>query len=219
MDNKISVVDIALPARRVELLSLLKASLKLMRLSQWVKNGFIFIPLVFSGRLFVVEDVSRTISVALAFCLAASGMYIVNDYMDIDRDRVHPVKKDRPLASGAMPVSAAFLLLSGILLAIIVLAVVEQVPQAGMLALGAYIGLQILYNLKLKELMIIDVLTIAVGFLIRVIAGAVVISVPVSSWLVLCTFSIAIFLALGKRRNEVLVLCGDAPSHRPCLAR
>ncbi|MBI4965282.1 MAG: decaprenyl-phosphate phosphoribosyltransferase [Desulfomonile tiedjei] len=198
-------------------MNLLRASLKLMRPTQWIKNGFVFMPLIFSSRLFVAEDVVRVIGMAMVFCLVSSGSYILNDYLDMEQDRAHPLKKNRPLARGDISPAAA-LTVMGILLAVVfALALAIKTPPSGFAILAGYLVMQLFYSLKLKDIVIVDVLTIAAGFLLRVLAGAVVLEVGVSSWLILCTFSVAIFLALGKRRHEVVMLSGNATNHRPVL--
>jgi 4-hydroxybenzoate polyprenyltransferase len=191
--------------------------IKLMRPTQWIKNGFVFMPLIFSGRLLMLDDVIKVVGMCLAFCLASSATYIFNDYMDMEQDRAHPRKKNRPLASGAISPVAALFAMFLLIIGIFVLAVAMKTPPRGFIFLGIYLILQVIYSAKLKDVVLVDVLTISVGFLLRVLGGAVVIGVTVSSWLVLCTFSVAILLALGKRRHEVVILCEGASCHRPVL--
>ncbi|MGB6066480.1 MAG: decaprenyl-phosphate phosphoribosyltransferase [Desulfomonilaceae bacterium] len=195
----------------------MKSILKLMRPTQWIKNGFVLMPIIFSGRLFVVEDVVRAAGMCLAFCLASSATYILNDYMDMEQDRAHPLKKNRPLAAGIVSPKTALTVMFLLIAAIFVLALAVKSPTYGFVFLGIYLVIQVLYSLKLKDFVLVDVLTISVGFLLRVLAGAVVIGVTVSSWLMLCTFSVAILLALGKRRHEMVILCEGASCHRPVL--
>jgi 4-hydroxybenzoate polyprenyltransferase len=198
------------------MMSLIPA-IKLMRPTQWIKNGFVLMPLIFSGRLFHWEDATKAAAMFVAFCFASSATYILNDYMDMEQDRVHPQKRHRPLASGKISPAGALVVMLVLILALFVVAIAAQVPLLGYVFLGLYLVIHALYSIKLKDLVIVDVLTISAGFLIRVLGGAVVLSVTVSSWLILCTFSVAIFLALGKRRHEVLILSDDASSHRPVL--
>jgi 4-hydroxybenzoate polyprenyltransferase len=198
-------------------MNVLKASLKLMRPTQWIKNGFVFMPLVFSGRLLAAGDDAKVMSMFVAFCLASSATYILNDYMDLEKDRVHPTKRMRPLASGEISPLAAMILMGLLLGLLVILVLVTEIPATGFAVLGAYLVLHVFYSLKLKDVVILDVLAIAAGFLLRVLGGAAVISVGVSSWLVLCTFSISLLLALGKRRHEAVILCDDAVCHRPVL--
>lgn len=195
----------------------LKPYIRVMRPTQWVKNGFVLMPLVFSARLFHFEDLLKVFGMLVAFCFVSSATYIINDYMDMDQDRVHPLKKHRPLASGELSPIAAFALTGLLIVAAVVMSLAIQTPLECYLLLAAYVGLHVIYSIKLKDLVIVDVLTISAGFLLRVVAGAAVISVSVSSWLILCTFSVSIFLALGKRRHEIVVLCEDAICHRPVL--
>lgn len=189
-----------------------------MRPHQWIKNGFVLMPLVFSGRLTHLDDIVRIGALVFAFCMASSATYVFNDYMDMEQDRVHPLKKHRPLAAGDLKPSFAFVLIA-VLLGLMIAAPAYFIkdPVKIYTLLFAYLALHTAYSVKLKDLVILDVLAIAMGFLIRVIAGAAAINVTVSSWLILCTFSVAIFLALGKRRHEVVILCGDASCHRPVL--
>lgn len=198
-------------------MNLLTAYIRLMRPAQWIKNGFVFMPLVFSGHLFDYEDTVRSVAMCLAFCLVASATYVLNDYMDIDQDRIHPGKKNRPLARGDISPSSALLITAMLLVLVFAGAFLVEAPVAGIICLAAYVILQVLYSVKLKHMVIMDVFSIAAGFLLRVLAGAVAINVGVSSWLILCTFSVAIFLALGKRRHEVIILVQDAVDHRPVL--
>ncbi|MEW6348649.1 MAG: decaprenyl-phosphate phosphoribosyltransferase [Thermodesulfobacteriota bacterium] len=193
------------------------ALIRLMRPTQWVKNGFVVMPLIFSGHLQVYEDVVRALGVMAAFCLASSATYIFNDYVDREQDRAHPVKRRRPLASGETSAWAALLLMSALLVAALAVVVFLVGRTESIVLLLSYLGLQVLYSFLLKNIVILDVLSIATGFLLRVLAGASAISVGVSSWLILCTFSLATLLALGKRRHEVVILNNDATNHRPVL--
>jgi 4-hydroxybenzoate polyprenyltransferase len=198
-------------------MNFIRPIIKVMRPPQWIKNGFVFMPLVFSGRLHSPEDVFRVIGMAFAFCLASSATYIMNDYLDREQDRVHPRKKHRPLASGELATWVALVTMVLLTAASFSIALCIHSPKATFWFLLAYLLLQLAYSLKLKDVLIVDVLTIAGGFLLRVLAGATVIGVSVSSWLILCTFSVSILLALGKRRHEAVILSNDAVSHRPVL--
>lgn len=194
-----------------------KAAIKLIRPTQWIKNGFVFMPLIFSSRLFHHEDVVKVSGMFFVFCLASSVTYIINDYLDREQDRVHPLKQNRPLARGDISPSAAFALMGVLLAGLVALAIAVKTPQSGFVILIGYLLLHVIYSFKLKDIVIVDVFCIAGGFILRVLGGAVIISVSVSSWLVLCTLSVALFLALGKRRHEVVILCDDATCHRPVL--
>ncbi|MGB9618214.1 MAG: decaprenyl-phosphate phosphoribosyltransferase, partial [Desulfomonilaceae bacterium] len=195
----------------------LKPYLKLLRPSQWIKNGFVLMPLIFSGDLLMPDAVIKSIGMFIAFCVAASATYIINDYMDMEQDRLHPKKKHRPLASGAIAPRSALALSAALIGALFLVLLLVKTPWLAMAALCAYLILQLAYSTYLKHIVIIDVFALSTGFLFRVAGGAAVIDVSVSSWLLLCTFSLAIFLALGKRRHEVLFLPDDAMNHRPVL--
>ena len=149
-----------------------------MRPTQWIKNGFVLMPLIFSGRLFVVEDVTKVVGMCLAFCLASSATYILNDYMDMEQDRAHPLKKNRPLAAGLISPRAALSVMCLLIVGIFVLALAVKIPPWGFIFLGIYLVLHALYSFKLKDLVLVDVLTISVGFCL--VLGAVVIGVTVS---------------------------------------
>jgi 4-hydroxybenzoate polyprenyltransferase len=195
----------------------LKAAFKLVRPTQWIKNGFVFMPVIFSARLMVHEDVFRVLGMFVAFCFASSATYVLNDYMDMEKDKVHPRKRMRPLAHGDISPGAAMVVLFILLVASFAVLPLVHAPRACFILLGIYLLLHLAYSTKLKDLVILDVLSISVGFLLRVLAGAAVIDVNVSSWLILCTFSVAILLALGKRRHEVVILNNHAAEHRPVL--
>jgi 4-hydroxybenzoate polyprenyltransferase len=196
---------------------LIRSIIKLMRPTQWIKNGFVFMPLVFSAQMYYPSALLSTITMFAIFCLASSATYIFNDYMDMDQDQAHPVKKNRPLASGALNPGIAFTLMLGLLGISFAAMVILEFNWQSFAVVGAYLILQVFYCVILKNVVILDVFTLSSGFLLRVLAGAAAIDVEVSSWLVLCTFSVAILLALGKRRHEVLILGADAGQHRPVL--
>jgi 4-hydroxybenzoate polyprenyltransferase len=194
-----------------------KAVIKLMRPTQWIKNAFVFMPLIFGARLLHFDELSRVVGMFAAFCLASSATYILNDYADIEQDRVHPLKKDRPLAAGVIGAPIALGLMTVLLAAAFGTTAAFHAPPSCYILLAAYLGLQVGYSFVLKNVVILDVLSISVGFLIRVLTGAAVVNLSLSSWLVLCTFSVAIRLALGKRRHEIVILNLDAVNHRPVL--
>lgn len=191
------------------------AILASMRPQQWIKNLFIFAALVFSGHLFNGPDFFRTLFGFSLFSLAASGIYLFNDITDIGRDRLHPVKSRRPLPSGRLPVSSAwassaFLLAGG-------LAGSYLLEPGFFTLLSTYAGLNVLYSLYLKHVVILDVMTIAAGFVLRVLGGAVIIGVPTSEWLIICTVLLSLFLGFSKRRHELTVLETAADHHRSVL--
>ncbi|HYB40744.1 MAG TPA: decaprenyl-phosphate phosphoribosyltransferase [Candidatus Methylomirabilis sp.] len=191
------------------------ALLASLRPRQWVKNLFVFAAVVFSQNLFTPLILPALAAFAI-FCALSGGVYLVNDVADIEKDRRHPAKRERPIAAGVLPrstaVGAALLLFAAALAAAFALSV-----PFGLVAL-AYAALLIAYSFWLKSLVILDVLTLAVGFVLRAVAGGEAVGVDISGWLIICTILIALFLALGKRRHEYLSLEGAAAAHRPILA-
>jgi 4-hydroxybenzoate polyprenyltransferase len=186
-----------------------------MRPPQWVKNTLIFAPLIFAQRVADVAALLRVGATFLLFCLLSGGVYLINDVLDSSQDRKHPLKKDRPIASGALPPSAAAVAGGAAVLSSILAALALSRPLAAVMT--AYLVLNLAYSRVLKNIVILDVMTIAAGFLLRVVAGAVVIPVAVSFWLLLCTGLLALFLGFGKRRHELVLLEVNASSHRPIL--
>jgi 4-hydroxybenzoate polyprenyltransferase len=186
-----------------------------LRPRQWVKNLFVFAGLVFSQELF-----TGAVWVALAafgiFCLLSGAIYLLNDVADRERDRLHPTKRLRPIASGQLAAGAAATLALGLIA--VGLAAAWCIGRPFAAAAAAYILLLAAYSAWLKHLVIADVLVVAIGFVLRAMAGALAIGVTISGWLVICTLLIALFLALGKRRHEYLTLGEDARRHRPILA-
>ena len=194
---------------------MLRPLLRSLRPSQWPKNLFVLAPLVFGSKLGDPAVVGRALLALLAFSAAASAVYLVNDLRDREEDRLHPLKRLRPLAAGTLPVAAA-------LAAIAVLAAADAALAcylgAGFaLALGAYLLLNLLYTFWFKHMVILDVMCIGLGFVLRVVAGAQATAVQVSSWLFLCTTFLALFLAFSKRRHEITLLSGAASGQRPVL--
>lgn len=176
--------------------------LKLLRPVQWVKNGFVLAPLVFTGLFTQIAAIGSALHAMLLFCLASSAVYIVNDYRDIDSDRNHPLKsRTRPLASGAVSKSQALLLL-GLLLVILLPGIWMQPAVMGVI--GAYLLLNLAYSFVLKSQPVLDIFTIAVGFVLRVYAGAVALDVKLSNWMFVTTLCLALYLAALKRRQELV---------------
>lgn len=186
-----------------------------MRPYQWTKNLLVLAALLFAGQLGHPSQLLTGFFALMAFCLAASATYVFNDLLDIESDREHPKKRMRPLASGELSVAVAWGLL--VVLFSIALAIAFAIGIPFLMALLSYVILTLAYTLKLKHLAIVDVLTIALGFVIRAVAGAVAIDVPFSNWLVVCTFFLATFLGLSKRRHEITLLEEGAHSHRQVL--
>jgi len=196
--------------------ALLKHLLKTMRPKQWAKNVFIFAALIFDKKLLVPSVVLRTTAAFVLFCLLSSSVYLINDLVDMERDRQHPTKKDRPLASGRLKPSIAVVAAVVFIVVAISLGFALE-PRFGTVEL-IYLVTMILYSFFLKNIVIVDVLTVAAGFVLRVMAGTVVFPVErFSPWLYVCMSSLALFIAVGKRRHELILLKGNANNHRAIL--
>lgn len=193
----------------------LRLLIRTMRIRQWTKNIFVLSPLLFSRHLFDVTSLFHTIEAFFLFSFVASAVYVLNDVVDADVDRSHPVKKHRPIASGELPVTMAVGAVVVIMAIAMTLAVLVHTGLAAILA--GYFVLNVVYSYALKRAVIIDVMTIATSFVLRIVAGAVVIDVPISEWLLICTSLLALFLGFSKRRHEITVLEADAHVHRPVL--
>ncbi len=183
----------------------MKKTLLLIRPQQWIKNGFVLIPMFFGGRLLNADDAIASVVTFFAFSFAASAVYCFNDIVDVDADRRHPVKCHRPIASGAVSVPTAYALMA--VLALLSALLLFFLPQragetAGIVAF--YFLLNMAYCIWLKRHAIIDVCTVAFGFVLRILAGGMACDVAVSNWLVLMTFLLALFLSFAKRRDDVL---------------
>lgn len=189
-----------------------------MRPRHWVKNAFVLAPVLFAREILNSEKVAASLVAAAAFCGLSSAAYLLNDVVDRDADRSHPGKALRPVASGRLAPSAA--LGAAAALALVSLAAAfALLPFGAALAAAAFAALQALYSLALKKAVFVDVIAIAAGFVLRVLAGGLAAAVLVSHWIVLCTFLLALFLALAKRRDEVVVLGEERRSrHRSVLA-
>ena len=186
-----------------------------LRPSQWTKNLIVFGPLLMALKLRDPAAAAHALAAFVIFCGLSGVVYLLNDVVDRDADRRHPIKKFRPIASGQVPVVTA-LTVAAVLAATTLAAAFWLRPLFGVLAV-AYVGLQALYSGPLKHMVIIDVLTIAVGFVIRAVAGAVAIDVAVSPWLYVLTILLALFLVLSKRRHELVLLADQATDHRRSL--
>ncbi len=186
-----------------------------MRLQQWIKNLFLFAALVFSGHLLNRGDVEATVIGFFFFSLVTSGIYVFNDIMDVETDRLHPVKSLRPLPSGRLSIGTAYGA-SVVLVAVGLAGSFLLRSEFGLVA-AAYLTTNVAYSLWLKRIVIVDVMTIAAGFVLRVIAGAVLIQVPTSEWLIICTVLLSLFLGFSKRRHELTYLETDANTHRSVL--
>ncbi|WP_124116434.1 decaprenyl-phosphate phosphoribosyltransferase [Paenibacillus xylanexedens] len=189
--------------------------IRLLRPKQWTKNLLLFAALLFSFEEIRAETILATLLGFILFSLVAGCVYILNDFVDRDRDRQHPVKKYRPMASGQVNPSHA--LLFGIILLILSVGTAFMMnPLFGVLCI-VYFMLNVSYSFVLKHLVILDMMTIAAGFVLRAIAGGVLIHVPFTPWFLICTMLLSLFLAIGKRRNELTLLEGNTGSHRKVL--
>jgi len=193
----------------------LVALVRSLRPKQWSKNLLVFAGLVFTYNLLNGEMLVRVLGAFITFCALSSAGYLWNDLRDVAADRLHPVKRKRPIASGQVPTGLAAVLAIALGVAGLGLAFVLGPPFA--LVASLYMLLTISYSIWLKHLVLIDVFAIAAGFVLRAVGGAVVIGVPVSPWLYVCTVLGSLFLALGKRRNELELLEEGAGSHRKNL--
>lgn len=191
--------------------------LRTMRPRQWIKSVIVYAALVFDGKLFVPELFLKTTIVFFAFCLISSSVYIINDLVDMEKDRQHPRKRNRPLASGQL--QPAFAVGAAAVLAILSIAAAFWLsPWAGVILL-VYLAQNIAYSFWLKNIVIIDVMVLALGFLLRVLAGVVVVEVQnFSPWLYVCVTLLALFLGFGKRRQEIVLLEDEAANHRAILS-
>ena len=186
-----------------------------LRPGQWTKNLLVFAGLLFGRRLFDMDAIVAAIAAFAVFCLLSGVVYIVNDISDRESDRRHPLKARRPIASGALPVTTAAAAATAIAAAALAGAATLGTP---FLAIAlTYLVLQSLYSITLKHIVIIDVLTLAIGFVLRAVAGAVAVNVEISHWLLVCTILLALFIALAKRRHEIVLLADGAVEHRPIL--
>jgi 4-hydroxybenzoate polyprenyltransferase len=186
-----------------------------MRPAQWAKNLFVLAPLVFGDLLLDKGAALRALLALLAFCCASSAVYLINDLRDREEDRRHPLKRWRPLAAGTLGVPAAVTAVAALIAAALALTAWLGLPFAAILVV--YLLLNVLYTLWFKHMVILDVMSISLGFVLRVEAGAQATGVEVSRWLFLCTTFLALFLAFSKRRHEITLLAGDAAGQRPVL--
>jgi 4-hydroxybenzoate polyprenyltransferase len=180
-----------------------------------VKNLFVFAALIFGQRLFTPSAWIALEAFAI-FCALSGAIYLLNDVADRKKDRLHPRKRERPIASGRLPARRA--IVSALVLIAAGLGLSARLSTAFLATAVAYVLLLTLYSVWLKHIVIVDVLVVAIGFVLRAVAGALAIDVEISGWLLICTILIALFLALGKRRHEYLALEGEAARHRPILA-
>ncbi len=194
---------------------MLAALIKTLRPRQWVKNAFVAVPLFFALRLTDTQSVVRTLAAVALFSLISGCVYVLNDLVDVEADRAHPKKRNRPIASGALSTAAARTFLLGAVPVLVVLAILLEPLFAAVLS--TYFVLNVAYSFRLKQVAYLDVLLIALFFILRVLAGAFAIEVPASPWLLGCTFLLALFLGFGKRAHE-LATATDATKQRAALA-
>ena len=191
--------------------------IRLARPKQWLKNLFVLAPLIFAGEAVHTDPVLRALIATGVFCLLSSAVYAFNDLIDRESDRQHPLKKNRPIASGKVSAGAA----SGLIgVAVIGGSVVAWfLGSAFFITALVFLGLNLLYSLALKNIVILDAMGVALSFVVRGYAGAMVIDVEVSQWLLINTFLLALFMAFGKRRHELTMLETTATAHRKILGR
>ncbi|HEY1389010.1 MAG TPA: decaprenyl-phosphate phosphoribosyltransferase [Ktedonobacterales bacterium] len=210
-----------------------RAAVRAMRVSQWSKNGFVLLALIFARRLSDGTALGRTLIAFVAFCFASSAVYIINDLADRERDRMHPRKRLRPIASGQLSLQGAAITLAlcltvaAGLVAFLTLAAPPDLADPYRrwggsqllfaLTMISYVAINLAYSFWLKHLVLWDVFIIAAGFVLRALAGAFVIPVPISTWFYVCMTFLALFLALGKRRSELVRLNDQAAIHRQNL--
>lgn len=188
------------------------AYLAAMRPKQWTKNAIVFAALVFDHKLFELSRLATVAGAFVCFCMASSAVYIVNDLRDAESDRQHPRKRLRPIASGQITPTAGWAFVA-LLVALSFPAALMLEPTFGAVVLG-YLLLMTVYTFILKHLVIVDVFAISAGFVLRAAGGAVVLDVPISPWLYVCTVLLSLFIGFGKRRHELLLLDEDAAAHR-----
>jgi len=187
-----------------------------LRPAQWVKNVVVFAAVIFAQEYHDFNKLILAVVAFAVFCLVASSVYLVNDVIDRSRDRNHPAKKDRPIASGRVSVAMA-LATAAILAAIGFAGSVFFFDWQFWIAIGGYVVLNLLYSSILKHVVILDVMSISGGFVLRAVGGAIAVMVPISSWLLICTTLLALFLGFGKRRHELVLLGDKANDHRGIL--
>jgi 4-hydroxybenzoate polyprenyltransferase len=186
-----------------------------MRPHQWVKNLFIFAPLLFGRKLTDLSAIGYSLMAFSIFCMLASALYIFNDWIDAEDDRNHPEKCNRPISSGALSVPVA--LISSLVLAIIGFGLASLISFYFFIIAALYVMLTLSYCLTLKKLIVLDAMAIAAGFVVRIVGGAIAVSVMPSHWLIVCAYLLALFLAFTKRRQELLTLSQKAGDHREVL--
>jgi 4-hydroxybenzoate polyprenyltransferase len=194
----------------------MKAIFVSLRPQQWTKNLVVFAALAFSKHLFEAGPLRRSLLAFVVFCGLSGTVYLINDVADAERDRLHPRKRLRPIASGRLSVRTALVVAA--CLGVACLALSLLLGPAFAVCAVAYLALNLAYSLRLKEIVILDVLAVSLGFVVRAVAGAVAITVHISEWLLICTILLALFLSLCKRRHELTSLTDGASEHRRILS-
>ena len=189
--------------------------IKLARPHQWIKNFFVFGALIFSHEFLNINNVFKVFIAFICFCLISSTVYVMNDIVDVNKDRMHPQKKNRPIASKKVSVNQAKVLFIILLASSFIISFIFNWKLS--IIIGLYFLNNIAYSFKLKNIVLLDVISIAVGFLLRIIGGGTIINVTLSSWLLLCTLFISLFLGLEKRKGEISSLKEDSSKHRKIL--
>lgn len=190
--------------------------LRALRPVQWVKNVFVLAPIVFAEQLGQTDVLGRAMLAFVTFCFASSAVYLFNDLRDREDDRRHPLKCQRPIASGALPVAVATG--TALIFAALALGLAWRFGTFYTALVAIYLAINLLYSSGLKQVVILDVMAVSSGYVIRVLAGAEAIDVEVSRWLLLCTIFLALFLIFSKRRHELVLLAEEASGHRAVLS-
>lgn len=190
--------------------------IRLARPGQWIKNGVVLAALVFAGAIRDTAKAELAFAAALIFCLLSSAIYTYNDLIDRNKDQAHPLKKDRPLASGAVSPTAAIVMIIVLLAAGLFAA--QLLNPNFLLVAVIFVAVNLMYTLLLKNIVILDAMTLALSFVVRAYAGAAAIDVPASKWMLINTLLLALFLGFGKRRHELVLLDNDAHTHRKSLS-
>lgn len=181
-----------------------------MRIKHYLKNGLIFLPLIFNSQLFEIKPLLMTFYGFISFCLISSAVYVINDIKDVEKDRMHKIKKNRPIASGAISIKEAILLFIVLTISSLCINIFIIKEFSSILLISLYLILNIMYSLGLKNIPIIDVVILVSGFVIRVIYGASITSIEISKWLYLTVMSGSFFMGFGKRRNEIIKQGNDS---------
>lgn len=195
---------------------MLEHYIKAIRPRQWTKNLILFAGIMFAHRFFEIQAVVKSVLAFVSFCLLSSAVYLINDIKDVESDKIHPVKKFRPIASGNITIHSAWTYAVILTITGLVVSFAGVNRQFFNLALS-YFAVMVLYSYKLKHVVIVDLMIIAGGFVLRAVAGAVAVEASISSWLLICTSGLALFLIIAKRRHEVVLLGENASGHRKIL--